>query len=287
MHSIIVLPSEFVIERRGPVWLAAHREFLPGAHALGLLEAGGLEALFARERTVASGRGALISARLPGGGPELLFRRVLHGGAAGPMLGDRFLSFARPLGELAHTERLRAAGAPVVRAVLAVSERRAGFWRSALATVFEHGARDALAWLRAGPGEAEVLAFCAAAGRCIRRFHEAGGRHADLHLKNLLVRKREGAPDVLVIDLDRARSGALPSARERMAELMRLYRSLEKRGLQGRVGAEGVARFLDAYCMQDHELRKALLARIGPELRKLAWRRLGYRLQKIFRSPGE
>lgn len=283
-----MLPAEFVLERRGPVWLAAHRSFLAGARALGLLEAGGLRALFARGHQVASGRGALVPAALPGGGPELLFRRILHGGAAGAVLGDRFLSFARPLGELAHTERLRAAGAPVVRAVLAAGERRAGFWRSALATVFEQDARDALAWLRGGPSEQAVLSCCAAAGLSIRRFHDAGGRHADLHLKNLLVREREGVHDVLVIDLDRARSGALPPVPRRMAELMRLYRSLEKRGLQERVGAGGMARFLDAYCMQDQELKKALLSRIGPELRRLARHRLGYRLQRAFRSsPGE
>lgn len=282
-----MLPAEFVLERCGPVRLAVHRDFLAAARTLGLLETGGLAALFARERTVASGRGALVSALLPGGGPELLFRRILHGGAAGAVLGDRFLSFARPLGELAHTERLRAAGAPVVRAVLAVGERRAGFWRCALATVFEKDARDALAWLRAGPNDQDVLSCCAAAGLSLRRFHDAGGRHADLHLKNLLVREREGVQDVLVIDLDRARSGALPTAQERMAELMRLYRSLEKRGLQGRVGAKGMARFLDAYCMQDHALRKALTARIGPELRRLARHRLGYRLQRAFRRREE
>ena len=61
----------------------------------------------------------------------------------------------------------------------------------------------------------------AEAGRSVRRLHDAGVSHADLHPKNLLLAGRTG--EVLVIDLDRARAfdGAL-SDEERLGNLVRL-----------------------------------------------------------------
>ena len=61
-----------------------------------------------------------------------------------------------------------------------------------------------------------------------------------------------------------------------MQELMRLQRSLEKRGLDGVVGPRGRAAFLSAYCGEDRALRRALLACAGREQRRIALHRLGW-----------
>jgi aminoglycoside phosphotransferase (APT) family kinase protein len=122
--------------------------------------------------------------------------------------------------------------------------------------------------------DARIAACAAAAGRAVRAFHDAGGHHADLHLKNLLVQPGER---VLVIDLDRAKVGDPPPAARRMRELMRLYRSLIKRQVFDRVGARGRAAFFDAYTDGDPQLSAALLEGWPRERRRVARHQRGYR----------
>jgi tRNA A-37 threonylcarbamoyl transferase component Bud32 len=110
----------------------------------------------------------------------------------------------------------------------------------------------------------------------VRRFHDAGGSHPDLHVKNLLVRERDGAVEIVVIDLDRARLQAQVAPRARMAQLMRLYRSLLKRDLLRIVGDGGCTAFFDAYVQNDRALGDALLARLPAERRRVARHALRY-----------
>jgi 3-deoxy-D-manno-octulosonic acid kinase len=268
-------PAGFRRLRRGPVALVVDPAFEEAARALGLLEPGGTARLLAGARGP-EGRGATRRLALPAGG-DLLLRPVLHGGWLGPLLGAAHLSLRRPLAELAATAALRAAGAPVPRAVLAAGWRARGpVWHAAVATIFEPGAEDARSFLAAGPRREDVLAAAAAAGRAVRRFHDAGGRHADLHLGNLLLRRGAGGVEALVVDLDRARAGAPPSPARRMRELMRLWRSAVKRGLDGRIGPRGCAAFFAAYAGRDRAFRRALLAHLPRErlrlrLHALAW----------------
>ena len=111
----------------------------------------------------------------------------------------------------------------------------------------------------------------------MRRLHDAGGRHADLHIGNLLVRERERETEALVIDLDRARIVPKMTAARRLAELMRLYRSLLKRRLDHRVGSRGYAAFFSAYTAGDRALRRALLAHLPRERRRIARHAILYR----------
>jgi hypothetical protein len=64
-----------------------------------------------------------------------------------------------------------------------------------------------------------------------------------------------------------------------MAELMRLHRSLVKRGLLARVGMRGCARFFAAYTAGDRELRRALLRQLPRERVRLALHQLAWKLQ--------
>ena len=118
----------------------------------------------------------------------------------------------------------------------------------------------------------------------MRAFHDAGARHADLHLGNLLFRARGADFDIWVIDLDGARLAEPPSAQERMQELMRLQRSLVKHGLSERLGIRARASFFAAYTGGDRVLRSALLSSLPRERARLAWHVLGYRLARRLRS---
>jgi len=188
------------------------------------------------------------------------------------------------LDELETTVHLRNAGAPVPEPILALAQQRGFRFDLAIGTRFEEGTCDLLGWLEASPDVQRLERVAMAAGNALRRFHDAGGMHADLHVKNLLLRESEEptmscTPEVLVIDLDRARVGKMVPASRRAAELMRLYRSLIKRGVAAKIGQAPLQRFLDAYLQGDAALEAAL----GPELRKayqrLRWRRVGYRLR--------
>jgi len=268
-------PPGFVRLASGPVLLVVDARLEADARARGLLETGALARRLAAGGG-AQGRAATADLDLVDAGPRVVLRSVRRGGALGPLLGDRLAGPARPLHELEAHAALRAAGAPVPRPVLVWAERSGVVWRAAVGSERVQDALDALAFLEADPPRHVVLRVAAAAGRAVRAFHDAGGRHRDLHVKNLLVRERAGAaPEVTVIDLDGARAGAVPAPRRRMRELMRLLRSLHKRGVHDRVGADGHAAFFDAYLDGDASLRGALLAHRRREMLRLrvhAWR---------------
>lgn len=254
-------------ERRG-ARLVVDPAFADAAHALALLDPAAL-ARHLDTGAGARGRAQTAAVALPDG-TRLHLRPLRHGGLLGPLWGDRLLGLRRPLRELRVTAALRARGAPVPRPLLVVGVRRGPFWSAVLGTLHESGTRDGSALLGASPPPAALAAAIDAAASAVRRFHDAGGRHPDLHLGNLLLRERGAGSEALVIDLDRARVGAPPDARLRMRELMRLYRSVVKRGHAEQVGARGCARFLRAYCAGDRTLRRALLAQLPRERRRLA-----------------
>ncbi len=269
--------AAFVRLRRGPVQLVAAPELVDAARALGLLEVAGLEALLARGGG-RPGRAATAVVALPGRSERLHLRPVRHGGLLARFWGTVVLGPARPLRELEALARLRSAGAPVPAPALSVAQRRLGpLWTAALGTLHEEDTVDGLTFLRARPVSTRLLAAARGAGIAVRRFHDHGGRHADLHLENLLLRERDGSFDGVIVDLDRVRVAPGLGPRRRMAELMRLYRSVRKRRLVETVGPRGCAGFFSAYVAGDRALRRALLAHLPRERWRLAIHALAYR----------
>jgi hypothetical protein len=275
-------PVAFREQRSAERALFVSIEFESAALALGLLEPGGLERALA-QASGSRGRSRTALVSLPGRAERLHLRAVHHGGLLRGLLRDRLIGLARPLAELHAHARLRALGAPVPVPVLVAARRVRGFQHAAVGTVHEEGALDGLALLAAPSTPAARRRAAAAAGRAVRALHDAGARHADLHLGNLLFRAGDAGCEVWVIDLDRARLGAPPGPRERMRELMRLHRSLVKHELLARLGARGCASFFAAYTGGDRGLRSALLRQLPRERARLALHALGYRLAR--RNP--
>jgi len=269
-------PAGFVRQDSGPRSLVVAEEFAAPVADLGLLEPGGLERCFSG-RTGAAGRVSTALVALAEPHPRLLVRRLVHGGALGPLLRGAYWGMGRAVEELRVTAVLHRDGAPVPRPALALGRRLLGPLHScAVGTVYEEGSVDLLEFLETGPAPRRVLAAAAATGRAVRAFHDAGGRHADLHVKNLLIREGATGTECIVIDLDKARVTAGLTPGERMAQLMRLFRSLLKRGVIDGVGARGCARFFSRYCGDDRRLRRALWRRLPGELRKVAIHKLRY-----------
>jgi 3-deoxy-D-manno-octulosonic acid kinase len=225
-----------------------------------------------------TGRAPLRRVESPLG--PLLVRESRKGGALRRLRGRRFLGRVRPLDELVLARRLLAARVPVVEAVAAVALGSPLGWRGFLVTREVRGGLDLQSWLYAREDHPHWPArdVLAAAGRAVRALHDAGVEHADLHGKNLLL-----DPDTAgarVVDLDRARPHDAPlSERERLGNLVRFARSVEKHRLRGmRVGRRDALRFLAAYA-GDAEGGARWLEAVRAELRRglalrVAWWRL-------------
>ena len=267
----------FVTLRAGSCFVKTELRFESAVRELGLLEPGGLAGLVARGGGP-SGRTGNVILELDALDVRLHVRPLRHGGWLATLPGKRLFRIARPLEELRVHRALHDRGAPVPAPAFVVAERGRGpWWIAAFATVHEERAPDAAAFLAARPERERVEAAAAAAGRALRRFHDLGARHRDLHVKNLLVRQSPESVEIVIIDLDRARLAGAPSPAERMAEIMRLHRSLVKRKLIQTSRSWAGEIFLEAYCAGDDVLRRALESRIPRERRRLALHRLGYR----------
>ncbi len=252
--------------------------FDAGAHAAGLDRPASFDRALTESVTTAGGRSAnhlLTSVLWPG---RVRLRPLRHGGLLGRWLGGRFLTPRRSAREFRVWQTLEARGAPIPAVALAASRRRGFFWHSTLGSLNREEALDALAWIRASKRSPTAMrSISVACARSIRRFHDAGGLHGDLHLANLLIEGPEGALRCWLVDLDRTTLHASSSPRARMSELMRLLRSVEKAKHHEYLHPRVRAAFLSAYCQGDRSLRRRLLACSLREERRLRRHRLGWR----------
>lgn len=242
---------------------------------LGLDDPHGASDVFCRSTRVRGGRGPHHLIPLPGTNDLLRLRPARHGGLLAGLLSERFLSSDRIERELRLWLALADAGVPLPAAVAALARRRGVFWSCHFVTLERPLARDGLAWLRAAPARTALEAAARSLGHGLRRLHDGGALHGDLHLANLLIEGEGRATRCAFIDLDHARRSA-PTAAERMAELARLARSLEKHGLDGAVPPRVRAGVISAYCGGDAVLRRALRVSARRERRRLALHRLGW-----------
>lgn len=171
-------------------------------------------------------------------GRRVVARRLVHGGVLGRLWGGVFWGTSRPLREFVVTVRARQKGVPVPVPVGARVRRFLGlFYRGTFLTLEIPGARDLGAIYREewpGWSRARRAAALAAAARTLARAHAAGLYHADLNLRNVLLRWEDGAPILFLVDLDRAAFYASLTFRQRRANLWRLARSAEKLAAPGR-----------------------------------------------------
>ncbi len=186
---------------------------------------------------IGGGRGLAVSA---GPGGRWVLRHYHRGGLPGRLIENSYFwrgdAATRPVRELRLLAQLAENGAPVVRPVAARVLRSGLRYRGDILTVRVMNAR--------------TLGECAATlgtedwaqiGAAIRRFHNAGGWHADLNAHNLLL-----SPDgVFVIDLDRGRL-VPPGTAQQQRNLDRLERSLSKLGLLP-AASDGWQALLNAY----------------------------------------
>ncbi len=241
------------------------------------------------------GRGDLLRIPLNQAGPDCaLVRHYRRGGLLGRLLGDRYWGAGRFFEEARVTERARALGvaAPAVLGVRA-EKVMCRWYRGDFATREITGSRDLAFYLQRWRDTGEVPAdplrssLARKLGELLRRMHDAGIVHADLNVKNLLVRIEPACPDgvqAFVVDLDKARICPSVPARLRAENLLRLYRSLEKQGFAGSVvGWRDRMGFLRAYCLGRRQMARELAGFLRRGARGLRLHRAGWSLSRLGR----
>ncbi|MBK9383233.1 MAG: hypothetical protein IPN34_00190 [Planctomycetes bacterium] len=252
----IAAPSGFRVVQEREVLALVREDRMAALIGAGLLERGGLLEGRTAEDSY-QGRGSTAIVRV--GDERVVVRRFLPGGLLRFLRPSTFATPERPFREVLLYEHLRARGFPTLEPLAAVARRRGSRWILHLVTRQLEDARELLGLLL--PGALPIVerrALLAAAGRNIRRLHDAGVRHADLHLKNLLLSRGE----VFVIDLDRSRLEHELSRSARGANLERLLRFARRR-LEPQLGGQAfwrdALRLLRAY--EPERSERHLLAR--------------------------
>lgn len=223
------VPAGFEVTREGRTTLVLRREHAAALRSAGVADPEVAARAAGAAARVFQGRGKPVSFPVPGAGFRVVARRYLRGGLLRGVAGGLFPGAGRFLRELRVADELRRSGAPVAEplglVVQSVGVGAARGWFLSREVEALEDLEEAL--LRLAPGDPGRRKALEAGGRAVRRLHDAGALHADLHLKNLLVPR--GAGEALVLDLDGARlpPGGL-TREQRSVQIQRLDRSLVK-----------------------------------------------------------
>jgi tRNA A-37 threonylcarbamoyl transferase component Bud32 len=215
--------------------------------------------LSGREGAVLTTEGGRSVARVLSLGPneEVVLRVYRHGGFLARFSRGLFFGVGRPLRELRVSESIRRAGLATPEIVALYSKRALpGLFRSCVLTRRIPESQNLRQWLREDGGNtARWDTMIDQVARALSGLHDAGCRHRDLNLGNLLT-----APTgIWIIDLDGAQLKPRLNIAERGANLMRLFRSLCKEsGRAEPLSSSMRVRFLRHYAKRDRRLLSEL-----------------------------
>lgn len=240
------------------------------------------------------GRGAVLRVSLGSRGEDCaVVRHYQRGGVVGPLLGDIYFGRGRFLQEVRVSEWARGHGVPTAE-VLAMRSERRGLccYRGDLITREIAGSEDLDRYLGAlrekeGSRLARRKEVVRSVALLLQGMHRVGLYHADLNLKNILIRFTDRGVKSYVIDLDRGRIIQPLHSRLRIRNLLRLYRSLDKQGyLDGVMRTRNILEFVTVYCGED----RALLGLCKEVMRKDMWllryHRVLWKLSRAWRNVG-
>ena len=176
-------------------------------------------------RPLAGGRGGTVHVRV--NAHEVVVRSYRRGGLPAWVLRDTYFGCRpRPFREIGALDTLRRRGVPVVEPMGAcVHWLLPGCYKGWIATRYVPGARSLWDWATDTASSWDRRSVWRAVGRAIRQLHDAGARHPDLNLRNVLLASGTDAPMVWLVDFDRP---CLSGGRPPEADLLRLERSARK-----------------------------------------------------------
>jgi hypothetical protein len=222
-------PAGFVrvaVGDRVAVVLEAHAE-----DASRMLAAGSLYEAAARDPAARplQGRGLAYAIALPATGTHAVVRHNRHGGMLAPFTRDLFLPPTRAPRELEIAQRLHALGVPTPEVLMyGTSSAPFPFRRADVVTREIEGGRDLSTYMARDVTQAERTDAWAATCALVKRMNDAGVRHHDLNVKNVLLAPGGAALDAYLLDVDRVTFGTPGSLGVVAGNAARLRRSARK-----------------------------------------------------------
>lgn len=229
------IPASFSIVRRGSttLWVKeGYKDIIQNA----IFDTKPPHKRYADAPDMKFGRGSYLSIPVTGTGnsmERLIIRDYRHGGLFGKLFGGVFYNKARPLNELFINEYASQKGVLSAEVIAVIKKRLWGlFYKANFITKEISGAVDIAQFLKESPLmyiQKSKKTIISALARSIRNMHDAGIYHADLHIKNILLEKKlNGEFTIYIIDLDKSVICPALNMNQRIKNLLRLGRSLEK-----------------------------------------------------------
>jgi tRNA A-37 threonylcarbamoyl transferase component Bud32 len=216
---------------------------------------------------------------------RMVLRQYSHGGLLRSITGNLYFFGKRSFRELALTEEVRSCGIPTIPSIGAIHHRIfLPFYQAYFLSLEVPHAMDLIQYfngIEAIPSRENISSkrkTIRSAGLLIRQFHQAGFFHGDLQLKNILA----VGDQLLLIDFDRSYRKPTLSVKERMKNLLRLNRSVEKwRRLGLPITRTDRWRFFLAYAGDDKKIRVAMEKTLRIYSVRFLFYRLGWTVEKI------
>ena len=150
------------------------------------------------------GRGIAYAIALPVSRERVVIRHNRHGGLLSAATRDLFLPPTRAPYELSVARRLADAGVRTPTVVMyGITSAAVLFRRADVATREVGGGRDLGSYLAPEIADAERSRAWEATRMLVRALNDAGARHHDLNVKNVLLARRDAELDAYILDVDR------------------------------------------------------------------------------------
>ncbi len=287
----LLAPYGFSLTKRGRVELIIKDLYKDHLMEMGIHNPGALLLRQGDKAQFMKGRGLLFSLPLDGKGSErMVIRHYEHGGIFRALTRDLFLVGSRPFRELIITEMARKAGLPTMEVLAAIKSWVFWpFYKGNLVSKEIPNSVDLIQYFtrwgkgRVQKGLDEKRKLIHQAGRLVRKMHEVGIYHSDLHLKNFIVEMGEGGMGSLyIIDFDRSKIIHPLKSNKWFANLLRLDRSVEKWRSKGLlITRTDRLRFLRSYLEEDKERIVFVRRYIKKYLRHRRRYRIGWAIERL------
>lgn len=288
MFKRVSISSSFSLIKKGKAYLLLHNDFKERLLNQGIGDPETFLKTHLRTAILLNGRTPHPSIPIPGG-MKMVLRKYSHGGLLRAFNRDLFLLGARSFKELSLTEGIRASGIPTVQPIGAIHQII--FWplyRAYLLSLEIPQGKNLIQYFQekgSSPSRQNLLhkrKTIQAAALLLRQFHQKGFYHRDLQLKNLLV----AGDQVFIIDFDRSYRKEVLSVSQRIKNILRLNRSVEKwRRFGLPVTRTDRWRFLMAYAGKDQKILRAIRKALRAHSISLFFHRMGWAIGDIVRSP--
>jgi len=220
-----------------------------------------------------------------GDGKTMVLRQYSHGGLLRTITGSAYFFGSRSFRELALTEEIRSFGIPTILSIGAIHQKTFfSFYQAYFLSLEVPSAMDLIQYFQeigtcpSGEKLSQKRKTIRHIGLFIRQFHQAGFFHGDLQLKNILI----AGDQILLIDFDRSYRKQNLTVQEKIKNLLRLNRSVEKWKCLGLpITRTDGWRFFLAYAGNNKKILEVMVKALRTYSLRFLFYRFGWALERI------